>query len=116
MSFFLFTKWYAAETPKRAQKIVEENQSNFGFISKLEAVIKDRYDNQDQDSYTSSLFRKGINKVAQKVGEEAVEVVIEAKDNDEKLFLDESADLLYHYLILECWLLLALAVELGILP
>ncbi|MGL1887284.1 MAG: bifunctional phosphoribosyl-AMP cyclohydrolase/phosphoribosyl-ATP diphosphatase HisIE [Reichenbachiella sp.] len=78
----------------------EENKSNFSFLSKLEAVIKDRHDNPDENSYTSSLFKKGINKVAQKVGEEAVEVIIEAKDNDEKLFLDESADLLYHYMIL----------------
>ncbi|UXP33200.1 bifunctional phosphoribosyl-AMP cyclohydrolase/phosphoribosyl-ATP diphosphatase HisIE [Reichenbachiella agarivorans] len=78
----------------------EENKPNFGFISQLEAVIKDRHDNPDEKSYTSSLFKKGINKVAQKVGEEAVEVVIEAKDNDEGLFLNESADLLYHYMIL----------------
>lgn len=78
----------------------EGNPSNFGFLSQLEAVIKDRYDNPDEKSYTSSLFKKGINKVAQKVGEEAVEVVIEAKDDNEELFLNESADLLYHYLIL----------------
>lgn len=79
----------------------EENTSSFGFLTKLEAIITDRKDNpENQDSYVASLFRKGINKVAQKVGEEAVEVVIEAKDNDDKLFLDESADLLFHYLIL----------------
>ena len=79
----------------------EENSSSFGFLSELEAIIKDRKDNpENQDSYVASLFRKGINKVAQKVGEEAVEVVIEAKDNDDRLFLDESADLLFHYLIL----------------
>ncbi|WP_405246341.1 bifunctional phosphoribosyl-AMP cyclohydrolase/phosphoribosyl-ATP diphosphatase HisIE [Cellulophaga sp. Asnod2-G02] len=79
----------------------EENASSFGFLTKLEAIITDRKDNpENQDSYVASLFRKGINKVAQKVGEEAVEVVIEAKDNDDKLFLDESADLLFHYLIL----------------
>ncbi|MEP3389827.1 MAG: bifunctional phosphoribosyl-AMP cyclohydrolase/phosphoribosyl-ATP diphosphatase HisIE [Reichenbachiella sp.] len=78
----------------------EANSSNFSFLSKLEAVIKDRHDNPDEKSYTSSLFKKGINKVAQKVGEEAVEVVIEAKDNSEELFLNESADLLYHYMIL----------------
>lgn len=78
----------------------ETNSSNFSFLSKLEAVIKDRHDNPDEKSYTSSLFKKGINKVAQKVGEEAVEVVIEAKDNSEELFLNESADLLYHYMIL----------------
>ena len=79
----------------------EENASSFGFLTKLEAIITDRKDNpENQDSYVASLFRKGINKVAQKVGEEAVEVVIEAKDNDDKLFLNESADLLFHYLIL----------------
>ncbi|ADV51392.1 bifunctional phosphoribosyl-AMP cyclohydrolase/phosphoribosyl-ATP diphosphatase HisIE [Cellulophaga sp. E16_2] len=79
----------------------EENNSSFSFLSNLEAIIKDRKDNpENEDSYVASLFRKGINKVAQKVGEEAVEVVIEAKDNDDKLFLGESADLLFHYLIL----------------
>ncbi|MBU2915919.1 MULTISPECIES: bifunctional phosphoribosyl-AMP cyclohydrolase/phosphoribosyl-ATP diphosphatase HisIE [Reichenbachiella] len=78
----------------------EENKASYGFLSQLEVVIKDRHDNPDEKSYTSSLFKKGINKVAQKVGEEAVEVVIEAKDNDEGLFLNESADLMYHYLIL----------------
>lgn len=78
----------------------EANNQNYGFISKLERVIQDRHDNPDEKSYTSSLFKKGINKVAQKVGEEAVEVVIEAKDDNEELFLNESADLLYHYLIL----------------
>lgn len=78
----------------------EENRAHFGFLSQLEAVIKDRYDRPDEKSYTSSLFQKGINKVAQKVGEEAVEVVIEAKDDNEELFLNESADLLYHYMIL----------------
>jgi len=78
----------------------EENDQSFGFLSKLEAVIKDRHDNPSDESYTTSLFKKGINKVAQKVGEEAVEVVIEAKDNNDDLFLNESADLMYHYLIL----------------
>lgn len=70
------------------------------FLSELEGVINDRKNNPSDDSYVASLFKKGMNKIAQKVGEEAVEVVIEAKDNDEKLFLDESADLLFHYLIL----------------
>lgn len=78
----------------------EKNDANYGFLSKLESIIKDRKDNPNEKSYTSSLFKKGINKVAQKVGEEAVEVVIEAKDDSEELFLNESADLLYHYLIL----------------
>ena len=76
------------------------NDSNFGFLSTLEEVIKSRKDNPSDESYVASLFKKGINKIAQKVGEEAVEVVIEAKDDDEKLFLNESADLLFHYLIL----------------
>ncbi len=79
----------------------EENKQHYGFISELEAVIADRKENASGDtSYVASLFAKGINKIAQKVGEEAVEVVIEAKDDDDKLFLDESADLLFHYLIL----------------
>jgi len=79
----------------------EDNQSSFGFLTELEAIIKDRKNNpENKDSYVASLFRKGINKVAQKVGEEAVEVVIEAKDDNDDLFLDESADLLFHYLIL----------------
>ena len=78
----------------------ERNNTSFGVLRDLEATIKDRKDNPDENSYVSSLFKSGINKVAQKVGEEAVEVVIEAKDNDEHLFLNESADLLFHYLIL----------------
>ncbi|WP_299254748.1 bifunctional phosphoribosyl-AMP cyclohydrolase/phosphoribosyl-ATP diphosphatase HisIE [uncultured Aquimarina sp.] len=79
----------------------ENNEQSFGFLTELEKTIEDRKENQDnENSYVASLFRKGINKVAQKVGEEAVEVVIEAKDDNEKLFLDESADLLFHYLIL----------------
>ena len=79
----------------------EDNKHSFGFLSELENTIEDRKVNQDNDdSYVASLFRKGINKIAQKVGEEAVEVVIEAMDEDDKLFLNESADLLFHYLIL----------------
>jgi phosphoribosyl-ATP pyrophosphohydrolase/phosphoribosyl-AMP cyclohydrolase len=79
----------------------ESNTQEFGFLSELENVITDRKENASEDkSYVASLFKKGINKIAQKVGEEAVEVVIEAKDNDENLFLNESADLLFHYLIL----------------
>ncbi|MEL4454968.1 bifunctional phosphoribosyl-AMP cyclohydrolase/phosphoribosyl-ATP diphosphatase HisIE [Lutimonas vermicola] len=78
----------------------ESNESQFGFLSTLEGVIEKRRKEPSEASYVASLFKKGINKIAQKVGEEAVEVVIEAKDNDEKLFLDESADLLFHYLIL----------------
>ncbi len=79
----------------------DENTSNFGFISKLEATIEARRTNSNpEDSYVASLFSKGINKLAQKVGEEAVEVVIEAKDDNDELFLNESADLLFHYLML----------------
>ncbi len=79
----------------------ETNNEEFGFISKLESIIKNRKENADSEkSYVASLFAKGINKIAQKVGEEAVEVVIEAKDENNDLFLSESADLLFHYLIL----------------
>jgi len=79
----------------------EENTSNYGFFSTLERIITERIENKDtQNSYVASLFAKGINKVAQKVGEEAVETVIEAMDNNEELFLYESADLFFHYLML----------------
>lgn len=79
----------------------EANTQHFGFLSELESIIQNRKENQDnEDSYVASLFKKGINKIAQKVGEEAVEVVIEAKDDNDNLFLDESSDLLFHYLIL----------------
>jgi phosphoribosyl-ATP pyrophosphohydrolase/phosphoribosyl-AMP cyclohydrolase len=70
------------------------------FLFELEQIIVDRKNNPSDKSYTSSLFEKGINKIAQKVGEEAVELVIEAKDNSKELFLNEGADLLFHYLIL----------------
>jgi phosphoribosyl-AMP cyclohydrolase / phosphoribosyl-ATP pyrophosphohydrolase len=74
---------------------------NTGFsLQKLEGVIADRKANPTAASYTASLFEKGLNKIAQKVGEEAVELVIESKDNDDSRFLNEAADLLYHYLIL----------------
>jgi phosphoribosyl-ATP pyrophosphohydrolase/phosphoribosyl-AMP cyclohydrolase len=79
----------------------EKNDEEFGFLSQLESIIQNRKENaREETSYVASLFKKGINKIAQKVGEEAVEVVIEAKDNDADLFLNESADLLFHYLIL----------------
>ena len=71
-----------------------------GFIYKLENVINQRIDNNEGESYTNKLYKKGINKVAQKVGEEAVELVIEAKDDNIDLFKNEAADLLYHLLIL----------------
>jgi len=78
-----------------------ENNSSYGFLTELEAVIADRQLNATSEkSYVASLFEKGINKIAQKVGEEAVEVVIEAKDTDDDRFLNEGADLLFHYLIL----------------
>lgn len=71
-----------------------------GFLYALEQTINKRIDTNDENSYTNKLYRSGINKVAQKVGEEAVELVIEAKDNDADLFKNEAADLMYHYLIL----------------
>lgn len=77
----------------------EKNQP-LNFLEKLEQIIVDRKENPSEKSYTSSLFKKGINKVAQKVGEEAVELVIEAKDDNKELFLGEAADLMYHYLVL----------------
>jgi phosphoribosyl-ATP pyrophosphohydrolase/phosphoribosyl-AMP cyclohydrolase len=79
----------------------EDNQSStLDFISELEQTINSRKSTESGKSYVKSLFESGINKVAQKVGEEAVEVIIEAKDNNEELFLNESADLLFHYLVL----------------
>jgi len=71
-----------------------------GFIYKLEQIINQRIENDTNDSYTNKLYKKGINKVAQKVGEEAVELIIEAKDDNTELFKNEAADLLYHLLIL----------------
>ena len=81
----------------------EENISKdnpIDFVSKLESIIESRKSADAENSYVKSLFDSGINKVAQKVGEEAVEVVIEAKDDNEELFLNESADLFFHYLVL----------------
>jgi phosphoribosyl-ATP pyrophosphohydrolase/phosphoribosyl-AMP cyclohydrolase len=71
-----------------------------GFLYALEKTISQRIDTNDEDSYTNKLYKRGINKVAQKVGEEAVELVIEAKDNNDDLFKNEAADLLYHFIIL----------------
>lgn len=71
-----------------------------GFIYQLERIISQRIDENADNSYTNKLYKKGINKVAQKVGEEAVELVIEAKDDNDELFRNEAADLLYHFLIL----------------
>ena len=77
-----------------------KEETSKGFVYDLEATINQRINDNDENSYTNKLYRRGINKVAQKVGEEAVELVIEAKDNDNDLFKNEAADLLYHYLIL----------------
>jgi phosphoribosyl-ATP pyrophosphohydrolase/phosphoribosyl-AMP cyclohydrolase len=76
----------------------ETNEGSFLYL--LEKIIESRKQTKQQGSYVNSLFEKGINKIAQKVGEEAVEVVIEAKDNNDDLFKNEAADLLFHYLIL----------------
>jgi phosphoribosyl-ATP pyrophosphohydrolase/phosphoribosyl-AMP cyclohydrolase len=78
----------------------EDNKPSFGFLSELEAIISDRKENPNDKSYTTSLFNKGINKIAQKVGEEAVELVIEAKDDNKELFVNEAADLIFHFLVL----------------
>ena len=82
-----------------ADTCFNENNSSFS-LEKLEEIIADRKNNPSASSYTSSLFAKGINKIAQKVGEEAVELVIESKDDNKEKFLSEAADLLYHYLVL----------------
>lgn len=81
------TSCFNEETPK-------------GFLYQLQNTISERIDSNDENSYTNKLFKRGINKIAQKVGEEAVELVIEAKDNNDELFKNEAADLLYHFLIL----------------
>ncbi len=75
-------------------------ESSKGFIYGLEQIVNQRIDGDVRDSYTNKLYRGGINKVAQKVGEEAVELVIESKDENPELFKNEAADLLYHLLIL----------------
>ena len=78
----------------------EINEDPVKFITYLERIISERKDQSAERSYTASLFKKGINKIAQKVGEEAVELVIESKDDNPELFVGEAADLLFHYLIL----------------
>ncbi len=83
-----------------ADTCFDEKNGSENFLFELEKIISDRKKNPQADSYTSKLFAKGINKIAQKVGEEAVELVIEAKDDDPKLFKAEAADLLYHLLVL----------------
>ncbi len=77
-----------------------DEKNDTGFLDDLEAIIAQRKEKLPENSYVASLFKKGINKIAQKVGEEAVETIIEAKDPNDDLFLNESADLLFHYLIL----------------
>lgn len=78
----------------------EKNVTDIQFLNKLENIIEERKNNPSDKSYTSSLFKKGVNKIAQKVGEEAVEVVIEAKDDNEDLFKNECADLVFHLMVL----------------
>lgn len=78
----------------------EKNVSDSNFLATLENIILDRKEKQPEDSYVSYLFHKGLNRIAQKVGEEAVETIIEAKDNNDEKFVGEAADLLFHYLIL----------------
>ena len=79
----------------------EENKAgSIDFLLQLQQVIAERKKNQSEKSYTASLFQKGMNKIAQKVGEEAVELVIEAKDDNKDLFMGEAADLMFHYLVL----------------
>jgi phosphoribosyl-ATP pyrophosphohydrolase/phosphoribosyl-AMP cyclohydrolase len=86
----------------KENEIKTEQNSNLNFLTDLEKIISDRKNSQDEKSYIHDLFLKGQDKIAQKVGEEAVETVIEAvkKDFDKELFLNESADLLFHFLIL----------------
>lgn len=83
-----------------ADTCFDERNESENFLFELEKTIVNRKTNPSDASYTTKLFRKGINKIAQKVGEEAVELVIEAKDNDDELFKNEAADLLYHLLVL----------------
>ena len=78
----------------------EKNTNGVQFLEYLEQVIEDRKSSTAEKSYTKSLFDKGINRIAQKVGEEAVELVIEAKDDNDELFVNEAADLMFHYLVL----------------
>ena len=83
-----------------AETCFNEENSGKDFLRNLEKIIEGRKKHPVSGSYTSTLFKKGINSMAQKVGEEAVELVIEAKDNNQKLFLNEAADLMFHYLVL----------------
>jgi phosphoribosyl-ATP pyrophosphohydrolase/phosphoribosyl-AMP cyclohydrolase len=78
----------------------DEKNTTDNFLLELQGVIQDRMKNPEEGSYTNLLLQKGLNKIAQKVGEEAVELVIESKDDNKQLFLNEAADLMYHYLLL----------------
>lgn len=84
----------------RGTRACFDNDSAKGFLYKLQQVVHDKIDQNEEGSYTNKLHQKGINKVAQKVGEEAVELVIEAKDDNAELFKNEAADLLYHFMVL----------------
>jgi len=81
-------------------KKISTSENNIEFLVYLQDLVERRKSEMPENSYTTSLFKKGINKIAQKVGEEAIELVIEAKDNNKDLFLNESADLLFHMLVL----------------
>lgn len=83
-----------------ADTCFDEENTGTRFLDTLEEIIHNRKNHPEDNSYVSGLFKKGINKIAQKMGEEAIELVIEAKDQNEPLFLNEAADLLFHYLIL----------------
>ena len=89
-----------SETCFNEKNIASLDPEGISFIAQLQQLINKRKIEMPEDSYTTSLFNAGINKIAQKVGEEAVELVIEAKDNNDELFLNEAADLLYHLLVL----------------
>jgi len=83
-----------------AYSCFKEEEQNNSFLHELEELIKQRKESMPENSYTTKLFSKGTNKIAQKVGEEAVELIIEAKDNNPDLFKNEAADLFYHLLVL----------------
>jgi phosphoribosyl-ATP pyrophosphohydrolase/phosphoribosyl-AMP cyclohydrolase len=89
-----------SETCFNEKNIASPDPEGLSFIAQLQQLIHNRKIEMPEGSYTTSLFNAGINKIAQKVGEEAVELVIEAKDNNDELFLNEAADLLYHLLVL----------------
>ena len=78
----------------------ELDEKDISFLLKLEQTIEQRKEEMPEGSYTTKLFRKGVNKIAQKVGEEATELIIEAKDDNDELFLNEAADLMYHLQVL----------------